>query len=240
MRLTQCPIAYVLAFCVSCLPSVATGQAAAIPRDLRRWGVALYLGSSVGGPASDLESAMTAGGYTEPFGGCDPFFGCVPQSPSPSSYSHANPWLLSIRYRARGPFGVELLLGQASAGTTSGRRSGETLDIEYGGSVAAPLASVGTPYLRVGVGPALLRSRWDYRDSNDGSKDRVTTRAFGWIGNAAFAVPLWSSFEVSVIGQYRGFGATRVGPSPSGAPTLAAATVRSAHFYAAGGLGMTF
>lgn len=234
------PLVTSVLLCATWLPPMAIAQAPPASDALRRWAVSVYLGASAGGPARDLEVAMSGGGYTEPFGGCTPFFGCVPESPSPASYSHHNPWLLSIRYRARGAYGAELLLGQTSTGTTSGRRQGQTLDIEYGGTVVAPLASIGTPHLRAGIGPALLQSRWNYRDSGDGSQDRVTRNTLGWIGNAALGLPIGASFEAGVTGQYRGFGATTVGPSPSGAPTLGAASVRTAHWYAAGGVGVRF
>jgi hypothetical protein len=114
------------------------------------------------------------------------------------------------------------------------------LDIDYGGTIFAPLALAGTRHVRVGIGPGLLRSHWTYRSLSRGTLDRTTTRTFGWIGNAALAVPLGFGFEIGVTGQYRGFGATTVGPSPSGSAPLAAAPVRSAHSYVAAGLGLTF
>jgi hypothetical protein len=240
VRLSHGSVLCLLALCALRLPTAASGQANPASRDLDRWAVAVYLGSASGGPAPDLEAAMTASGYTDPFGGCTPFFGCVPESPSPSSYSHANPWLLSIRYRARGAYGTELLLGQSSSGRTSGNRQSERLSIEYGGTILAPLAAAGTRHLRLGMGPALLRGNWNYRDSGDGSQEQLTTHTFGWIGNAALGVPLWSRFELGVTGQYRSFGRTTVGPSPSTSPSLAAATVRTTHWYAAGGIGLTF
>lgn len=207
--------------------AAAHGQSSVSASGRGRWTVALYLGSTSGGPSADLEAAMVSGGYTDPFGGCD-IFGCFPESPSPSAYSHANPLLLSLRYRVRGLYGVELLVGQSAAGTVSGRRQSEFLDIEYGGALVAPVASIGTRRLQLGLGPALLWGHWNYRTMN-GSTSRESSTSLGWIGEATVAWPLGPMFQIQGTGQYRGFGDARVrGASASGA-----------HWYVAAGVGMT-
>jgi hypothetical protein len=192
-----------------------------------RWTVAVYLGSSSGGPSSDLEATMVSGGYTDPFGGCD-IFGCIPESPSPSSYSHANPLLLSLRYRVDGPYGAELLIGQSAAGTVSGRRQSEFLDIEYGGTLVAPVASIGARRVQVGLGPAFLRAHYHYRTMN-GSTTGESSTSLGWLGTATVAWPIGPVFQLQGTGQYRAFGDARV----------RGAQVSGAHWYFAGGLGVT-
>ena len=205
-------------------------------QDRRLWSVAVYLGSSSSGAAGGLEAAMIANGYTEPFGGCSPFLGCVPESPSPSSYSHANPWLITARYDAREHMGVEMVLGQSAAGTTSGNRQGQALNVEYGGVVAAPLASLGTRRIRAGIGPAMLRSHWTYRNTSDGSSSQVATTSLGWLGSVTASLPVGSRLELRLTGQHRGFGSTTVRP----AAPFPRATVRPTHTYVAGGVGLRF
>ena len=192
-----------------------------------QWTIAVYLGSSSGGPSRDLEAAMVSGGYTDPFGGCDIFI-CVPESPSPSAYSHANPLLLSIRYRMRGPYGAELLVGQSASGTVSGRRESEILNVEYGGTLIAPVASVGSRKFQLGIGPALLRGSWTYHNTSDGSRSRESSSTLGWLGMSTLALPIGPVFQVQATAQYRGFGDARV----------RGARINGAHWYVAAGVGI--
>src|SRR5687767_12978207 len=60
--------------------------------------ISAIVGNTKSATARDLEDAMRSAGYTEDFGGCDPFLGCIPPTPSPDSYSHANPSLLAMQY----------------------------------------------------------------------------------------------------------------------------------------------
>ena len=223
-----------------CLLALAERAVAQRPLDgegQRRVTVAVYLGGSSGGPARDVEAAMVAGGYTVPFGGCD-FLLCVPETPSPSSYSHANPLALSVSYRLHARYAVELLIGQGASGTVSGRREDEQLLIEYGGTFVAPLVSLQLGRAHVGLGPALLRGAWTYSNSSDGREARERTNALGWIGSAAVEIPIRSRLALRATGQYRGFGTTTVrGRRCGGVGTaLPSARVRGTHSYFAGGV----
>lgn len=186
----------------------------------RRLTLTAYVGNVEGFTASDLESAMKSSGYTEPFGGCDPFFGCVPTRPSPESYSHANPSLLAVRYAFSDHYALEALFGGGAQGTTSGRSSSELLDIAYGGTVFAPVLSAGTSALRVGLGPALLRANWDYRSQDDPSRNqRVRTTSVGWVGTATARWTFKPRFYAEGTAQYRGFSSPTVRSRQSGRPS---------------------
>ena len=230
MRPTHLLVAGLLA-----CPQLVAAQQAPVAADRRPWVIVVYLGSSSGGPARDLEAAMSAGGYTQPFGGCD-FLLCVPETPSPSAYSHANPLVLSISRRLRAPYAAELLIGQAASGTVSGRREDRQLHIEYGGTFVAPLVAIRRGSSSFGAGPALLRGGWTYHDTSDGRESRETTNTLGWIGHATVGVPIGSVLRLQATGQYRGFGTTTVRGGRGGFP---AARVNGSHWYAAGGLGVT-
>lgn len=222
------------------IPSLLAGQAPGTIQSGQRWAMSLSLGSSAGGPTRGLEAAMVSGGYTEPFGGCSPFVGCIPETPSPTSYSHANPWLLGVRYRVRGNYAAELLIGQPSSGSTSGNRAGEHLDIDYGGTLIAPVGSLGLEHVRIGLGPALLRGDWDYRNAMTGASERVKTHTLGWVGSATLRLPVGPILDVQVTGQYRGFGTTEVRPHRGSSSGFPAARVNASHSYVAGGLGIAF
>lgn len=219
---------YLVAISLLSASSAAHGQASRPAYDNGRLSLAVYLGSFSGGPSRDLAASMKAAGYTDPFGGCS-FLICVPESPSPSAYSHANPLLLSIRYRVLSQSGLELLFGQSASGMVSGNRRGEHLNIEYGGTVVAPVATVGGRRLYGGLGPALLRGHWTYQNSADGSESRESTITLGWIGTGTVVLPIGRVFQAHGTGQYRGFGDARVRHGPAG----------GSHWYVAGGVGIS-
>lgn len=196
--------------------------------------VAVYVGSTASATARDLETAMRSAGYTQEFGGCDPFFGCVPTRPSPESYSHANPSLFAIRYAVTERYGFELLIGGSATGTTSGRSTTETIDLGYGGKVLAPMLSAGSSGARVSGGPALLLANWSY-SSPDGNSERVKTISLGWVGGATVRLPIVSRLYLEGTAQYRGFTSPTVRPSQPGRP---AGRARVSHSYLGLGIGV--
>jgi hypothetical protein len=224
------------------LVAVAAGEAlaqssAGTPGTGPRFAIAVYVGNATSGTARDLESAMRSAGYTQNFGGCG-FLICVPTRPSPESYSHANPYLFSLRYAIGRYYGVEALFGGAAQGTTSGRSSSEILNVFYGGTVFAPMLSAGVPRFRVGVGPALLRANWDYHSADppsDGATQRVRTTSLGWIAGATARLPFGKTFFVEGTAQHRGFSSPTVRPSRPGRPSGPASV---SHSYVALGVGV--
>ena len=201
--------------------------------------ISAIVGNTRSGTAVDLERAMRSAGYTEDFGGCD-LFGCVETSPSPHSYSHANPSLFAIRYALTEHYGVELLLGGGAQGETSGRApNDEFLDLAYSGTVIAPTLSVGVWSLRALVGPALLRANWDYRSSSSSinTLQSVRTTSLGLLAGASGRLPIFKQLYLEGTAQQRLFSAPTVRPSQAGRP---AGPARVAHTYWGLGVGMGF
>ena len=226
---------------VAALGTHATAQSATqTPKP--KFTISAMLGNTKSATASDLEDAMRSAGYTQDFGGCFPSFGfsigCVPPTPSPESYSHANPSLLAMRYALTDHFGVELLFGGAAQGTTSGRSMGEILNVFYSGTVVAPTLSAGTYRLRAIAGPALLRANWDYHSADapsNGAVQRVRTTALGFVAGASARFPIVKRLYAEGTAQQRVFRAPTVRPSQAGRP---AGRARVAHSYLGLGVGV--
>jgi hypothetical protein len=222
---------------VAVLSADVAAQDAAKTRT-RKLSVTVYVGNVASSTASDLERAMRSSGYTQAFGGCSPFIGCVPNRPSPESYSHANPSLLAVRYAVTEHYGFETLVGGGAQGTTSGRSSSEILDVAYSGTVLASMLSAGTSAIRVGVGPALLRANWDYRSPDspsNGAVERVRTTSAGWVGSATARWSIKPRFYAEGTAQYRGFASPAVRPRQSGRPSGRASV---SHSYMGLGVGL--
>lgn len=217
--------------------SAAVDQTSGPTQETGRWTITMYLGATLGGPAGDLEAAMVANGWNEPNGGCG-MFGCWPESPNPRSSSFANPILLGVRYQLRSFYAAELMVGQALAGTTTGRR-GDHLNIEHNSAMVAPLLSAGTRYVRGSVGPALLHTNWTYWEAADRGRDeQMTTFTPGWVGAVGAEIPIRSRFLLGFQGQYRGFGSTDLQSHRGAQKTFPAVSVSSSHRYFAAGLGV--
>jgi hypothetical protein len=180
---------------------------------------------------------MAANGWDQPSGGCG-MLGCLPESPSHTSSSYANPLLLGLRYHLGSFYTAELMVGQALSGTTTGRR-GDHLNIEHNSTMISPLISAGPRYARASVGPALLWTNWTYWEAADRGRDeQMTTLVPGWVGGVAAEIPIGSRFLVELQGQYRGFGSTDLKSHRGAQNTFPAVTVRSSHRYLAAGVGV--
>ena len=235
--------------CSACLAAGAAAGAQApeapppaAPRpDTTRVTISVVLGGFGGGPAKALERTMRDAGYTTPFGGCGGIFGCFPESPSPSSYAHANPWLLTAAYRLpRRPLGVQLLIGGGSAGVTDGRAPDGTLVVDHSGTLISPQAWVGSRFVRVGAGPALEWHRWEINGSSTSATQ--TTRSLGVAGGVAGTVPLWRALKLEVTAQARAFREARLEETRGaalarGLPALAASV---SHWYVGAGPALRF
>ena len=216
--------------------STAHGQADT-SRASRRLSITALVGSASSSTMPAVEQAMSSAGYREDFGGCD-FFLCVPTRPGPESYTHANPSLFVFRYELAAGRAVELLWGGAASGTTSGRSSSEILDIAHGGTLLAPMVSLGSG-LRVAGGPALLFSHWDYRSPDspsNGAPERVRTTSFGFVGGASLRWPARSRFFAEAAAQYRAFNPVMVRSSQSARP---AGRFSVSHSYVGAGVGLS-
>jgi len=238
-----------LALVLVSLPCTVSAQAAEVAHTLGRLSVTMYLGSTSRGASSGLEEAMRVNGYDEAesrgcdIGGCG--FGPVRH---PASAFKGNIKQLSVRYRFRRSIGAELLLGEAPAGRTQGFRDSETLDLGYTGSVIAPLISFEIPATRtkpdpivfsLGVGPAFLRTRWEYLTSENYERDVVNTTSTGAAGAATIGWPFLRIFHLDVSAQYRWFGGSTV-RAPRWSLGDRPAHASASHGYLGAGIGVRF
>lgn len=208
----------------------------AAPLDTR-WVLSVFLGMTKGGPSSDANAAMRAGGYTTPFGGCS-FFGCVPAWPSPESYTHANPMLISVRGPWRPPrLGLEFFVDQGAKWSTEGRRADRVVRMDYGGTFGAATATLTAPRVRLGVGPMFLRGWWYYLDTSNGDHDEQTFTRLGLLGSAGASLPIGPRIVLEGNAQYRALPATRIRGS-SIAPDLSSFDAQFSHAYLAVGVGL--
>ena len=202
-----------------------------------RWVLSVFLGATSGGPSPDADAAMRAGGYTTSFGGCS-IFGCVPESPSPASYTHANPILISVRGPLRpARLGLEFFVDQGSKWSTEGRRADRVVRMDYGGTFGAATVTLNAPRVRVGVGPMFLRGWWHYLDTSNGDHDEQKFTRVGLLGSAGVSVPMGPRVILEGIAQYRAFPATRV-RSSSIAPDMSSFDAKFSHAYLAAGVGL--
>ena len=180
---------------------------------------------------------MRAGGYTTPFGGCD-IFGCAPTSPSPASYTHANPILISLRGPLRIPrVGLEFFVDQGARWSTEGRRTDRVIRMDYGGTFGAATVTLTSSRLRLGAGPMFLRGWWHYLDTRTGDSDQQRFTRIGRLGSAGASIPIGPRAVLEGIAQYRALPATRV-RSSSIAPNMTSFEARFSHIYLAAGIGL--
>ena len=217
------------------------GPAAAPARRAPRFLVSGVLGGFGGGPEGSLEAAMRDAGYTTPFGGCG-FFGCFGPDPSPNSYSHHNPWLLTLAYRLPGrPGGVQLLLGGATAGATMGRSGDGTTTVDHSGNFLAAQLWAGSRVVRASAGPAVAGHEWETYDGSAAA--RQTTTSLGVVGGLAVTVPVWRALGLEVTAQGRAFraadyeGKAASGTGGAGAPRVQASV---SHWYVGAGPALRF
>ena len=196
---------------------------------------------------------MRANGYTDPFleRRCSPAPSptpCTAEVPGPRSSTAGSRIHLSVRYRLRAPFAAELLVGQATAGKAGGNRDGERLSVHYNATMIAPLASAEAVLLRLngrpvmvqsGVGPALLRTHWEYFPDGFQNAERTTSSSIGAVGSLTAVIPVFRSLHLNVSGQYRWFASAEV-PPPTWSTSDRNAQVSRSHGYMGLGLGVTF
>ena len=201
-----------------------------------RWVLSVFLGGTNGGPSPDADAAMRAGGYTTAFGGCS-IFGCVPESPSPASYTHANPILISVRGPLRpARLGAEFFVDQGSKWSTEGRRADRVVRMDYGGTFGAATVTLNAPRVRVGVGPMFLRGWWHYLDTSNGDHDEQKFTRVGLLGSAGVSLPVGPRVVLEGIVQYRAFPA-RI-RSSSIASNMSSFDAKFSHAYLAAGVGL--
>lgn len=180
---------------------------------------------------------MRAGGYTTPFGGCSTS-GCVPESPSPASYTHANPMLVSMRGPLRAPhLGLELFVDQGAKWSTEGRRVDRVVHMDNGGTFGAATITLTSSRFRVGAGPMFLRGWWHYLDTSNGDHDEQTFSRVGLLGAAGASLPIGPRIVLEGIAQYRALPAARV-RSSSIAPNMSSFDAKFSHSYLAAGIGL--
>lgn len=222
-------------------PAGEPAPARAARRVPARVTVSVVLGTFGGGAAPALERGMRDAGYTMPFGGCGGIFGCFPESPSPNSYAHDNPWLLTVAYRLpRRPLAVQLLFGGGSAGITEGRSPDGTLTVDHNGTFVSPQAWVGSRFVRVGAGPALEWHRWQTNGNSTASTQ--TTRSLGVVGGIAATLPLWRALGLELTAQARAFREARLQETsgPGFARGMPATTASVSHWYVGAGPALRF
>jgi hypothetical protein len=184
---------------------------------------------------------MREAGFTTPFGGCAGFLGCFPESPSPNSYAHDNPWLVTVAYRLpRRPLGVQLLLGGGSAGITRGRSPATTLTVDHDGTFVSPQVWIGSRSLRVGAGPAIEWHRW--QTSGGPGAASQATRSLGVTGGVAATVPVWRALGFELTAQARAFREARLAGTGGSGGTRGGlpATASVSHWYIGAGPALRF
>lgn len=220
----------------------ATAQDSGPVERNRTWEIVVALGAPVGGPADEIEAAMTTSGFgDETFGTEHPF-----------SSSSEVAWAASLRHRIRPQVDVEVIATRAMMGTTLGvdevGLAHHFLFLSQSVTTIAPLLRYRVASMHVGVGPAPARVRIERTDSQGSSRSEDTVAwKVGALLDAGFAVPRDTRIFFEGRGQYRWLPATEVGPFTSGnglpddvPSTLPAFEVDMSHAYFSVGVGTRF
>ncbi len=210
----------------------------------RPWEVVLSLGAPVGGPADEIEAAMTASGFGDTSIDVE----------HPFSSGSEIAWAASLRRRIRPRLDVEVIATRATMGTTLGYDQtgigfpfGHHLFLNQSVTTIAPIVSYRLGSGHVGVGPAASRVRLERTDS--GSSEAGNTQAWkvGVLLDAGITLPRRSRLFVEGRGQYRWIPTMEAGPFTSGnglpddlPSTLPALGVDASHAYLSFGMGARF
>jgi len=233
-------------------PAVAAEQATpparhAAPEPLRRWSVALGIGTTSGGPGPGLEAGMRSAGFADTLNGSG-LFGAGPiQNPFTRAGFGAIgfPIALDVEYRFTQTLGLSVLVARSPIGETLGYHAPQSfLFVQHAVDTLALCATVTLGPLRLAIGPA----RHTVKAKLDGSSGQDTwdrTPRLGFVASAGLRAPVRSRVYLDVAAQYRHVGEVTVGPFTSSTgtivgPSLPPTAVRFDHWYIGVGPGVRF
>jgi hypothetical protein len=211
-------IALVVLICISADPSRADDTATGTDKN---WSFSVYIGGTSGGPASDLEVAMTASAFDARSPGG--FLSSGRDHP----FSHDSgevSFMIGATRALRYPFSISAMYGHSGLEFTSGYHQQATyLHVTSSVDVFAMVASVSDrsmlkSFLQedlfevvAGLGPAVYLTKAE-RTSSGGPSETNESTTVGFLFNVGLRTPASTMFFVEGNAQYRYVGSVEVGP----------------------------
>jgi hypothetical protein len=235
----------VMAFGFPAHPVLGQESADSPTKAERRWLLTLSLGTTSGGPATDIESAMVASGFNKRI-----FFGATTTFPSSNTGSGVigSPWMISLQHAirqnaTRPTVLLGLIVSDAPIGTTTGLHEPYLfLDIDYSVFTIAPTVSVRfADVVHLGIGPALYKvESWQTVITTETLSQSATK--VGFLVYFGLSYPAHSRFYAILSVQYRYVGNMTIGPFESklgdNAATMPATSVSYNHSFVSVGMGI--
>ena len=200
-----------LALSVSCVLGQENPDSTEPTRHLFQ--VTISAGSTLSGPATDIENAMPTSGFSQP-------------------ESHAGiggiglPWILSARYSIRPNVSVGFLISNAPIGKTQGHHADDlNLTVHYSVLAISPTVSfIYEDFVRAGIGPAVYITKSAQSTPSDLIETRTATK-IGVLLDFGLSLPLFDPFVADLGFQYRFVGTSDIGPFTANSSGQPAATM---------------